>query len=65
MKCIVRNVAERADRYLQRRPLSTLACIIAFFLAAESLVLWGIRAAFDEHREATARPVIASPLDDV
>ena len=65
MRCLLRNVADRADRCLQHRPFSTLACILALWIAAAFLLLRGIYAAFDAPRQARAYPTASRSVDNV
>jgi hypothetical protein len=65
MRCLLRNVADRADCCLRHRPFSTLACIIGLWIAAAFLLLRGISAAFDAPRQARADPAASRPVDNV
>jgi hypothetical protein len=65
MKRPLRNVADAADRFLQRRPLSTLACLTGLCVATEFFLLQEIGTVLDVIHQATASPAIASPPDNV
>jgi hypothetical protein len=64
MRCLLRNVADRADRCLRHRPFSTLACILALWIAAAFPLLREIYAAFDPPRQVRAYPTASRPVDD-
>jgi hypothetical protein len=65
MRCLPRSVTDWADRCLRHRPLWTLACVIALWIAADFLLLWGIDVAFDALQQATAGTATSRPVDEV
>jgi hypothetical protein len=65
MKRLLRNVTNRADRFLQRRPFTTLAGITVLCMAAEFFLLREIGTAFDALHQAMVGPGVARPVDDV
>jgi hypothetical protein len=65
MKRPLRNVVDAADRFLQSRPLATLACLTGLCVAAEFFLLREVGTVLDAIHHATASPGVASPPDDV
>jgi hypothetical protein len=65
MRRLVRTIANGADRFLQRRPLSILAFVTALCIVAEIFLLRGVETALDAIHRATAGPVVASRAADL